>query len=78
MKYKVIVSRSHAGSVKKQLEKAFADNVETVTAGGAGRCLVLWTDCVDVQTCFETPQLPHTLVILAVILSIHFCYYDIF
>ena len=34
---RVVVSRSHAGDVKKDLELAFGDKLEIIPAGGAGK-----------------------------------------
>jgi len=34
--YRVVVSRSHAGTVKKRLKQMFGDKALTISAGGAG------------------------------------------
>lgn len=35
--HKIIVSRSHSGTVKRVAETAFGKNVEVIEAGGAGK-----------------------------------------
>lgn len=38
---KIVISRSHAGEAKMFLKKAFGDNVDIVTAAGAGKRQIL-------------------------------------